>query len=50
MVQTIYDFVKAHRGEIKVETKPARAGSDGESEGLTAGHTGITFINHLPSN
>ncbi|MBI2731578.1 MAG: hypothetical protein HYX40_12660 [Sphingobacteriales bacterium] len=36
-----YDIVKAHGGELKVETKPAparsgsggRAGSDGENEG-----------------
>ncbi len=30
-----YDIVKAHGGEIKVNTKPARAGSDGENEGTT---------------
>ena len=28
-----YDIVKAHGGELKVETKPARAGSDGEGKG-----------------
>jgi two-component system, NtrC family, sensor kinase len=28
-----YDIVKAHGGELKVETKPARAGTDGEEEG-----------------
>jgi signal transduction histidine kinase len=28
-----YDIIKAHGGEIKVNTKPARAGSDGENEG-----------------
>jgi signal transduction histidine kinase/ligand-binding sensor domain-containing protein len=28
-----YDIVKAHGGELKVETKPARAGLDGEGEG-----------------
>ena len=28
-----YDIVKAHGGELKVETKPANAGSDGEGEG-----------------
>ncbi len=28
-----YDIVKAHGGEIKVNTKPARAGTDGENEG-----------------
>ncbi len=36
-----YDIVKAHGGEIKVETKPARAGTDGEWEGTT-------FIIQLP--
>ena len=39
VIQTIYDIVKAHGGVpiaigMKVETKPARAGSDGEGEGL----------------
>ena len=33
MIQTSYDIVKAHGGELKVETKPAHAGSDGEGEG-----------------
>ena len=33
VIQTIYDIVKVHSGELKVETKPARAGSDGEGEG-----------------
>jgi signal transduction histidine kinase len=33
MVQTIYDIVKAHGGEIKVETKSTRSGNDGENEG-----------------
>ncbi|MBC7534857.1 MAG: two-component sensor histidine kinase, partial [Ferruginibacter sp.] len=28
-----YDIIKAHGGEIKVETKPARAGTDGEGGG-----------------
>ena len=28
-----YDIVKAHGGELKVETKPARSGSDGEGVG-----------------
>ncbi len=36
-----YDIIKAHGGEIKVETKPARAGTDGEWEGTT-------FIIQLP--
>ena len=45
-----YDIVKAHGGEIKVETKvaqpPARAGSDGED---SAGRDdGSTFIIQLP--
>ena len=42
VIQTIYDIVKAHGGELKVETKPARAGSDGEGEGAT-------FIIQLPA-
>ena len=33
VIQTSYDIVKAHGGELKVETKTARAGSDGEGEG-----------------
>ena len=33
VIQTSYDIVKSHGGELKVETKPARAGSDGEGEG-----------------
>ena len=33
LIQTSYDIVKAHGGELKVETKPAHAGSDGEGEG-----------------
>jgi signal transduction histidine kinase len=37
-----YDIVKAHGGELQVETKPARAGTDGEGEGST-------FIIHLPT-
>jgi two-component system, NtrC family, sensor kinase len=36
-----YDIVKAHGGELKVETKPARSGSDGEGEGTE-------FIIQLP--
>ena len=36
---------KAHGGELKVETKPARAGTDGEGEGTT--YYPITcFLNH----
>jgi len=30
-----YDIVKSHGGELKVETKPARPGTDGEGEGTT---------------
>lgn len=31
MVQTIYDIIKAHGGEIKVESQPAgEAGKEGE--------------------
>jgi signal transduction histidine kinase len=37
-----YDIVKAHGGELQVETKPARAGTDGEGEGST-------FIIHFPT-
>ena len=37
-----YDIVKAHGGEIKVETKPARAGTAGEGEGTE-------FIIQLPA-
>ncbi len=37
MVQTIYDIIKAHGGEIKVETlsaeAAAQAGKEGEGEG-----------------
>ena len=40
MVQTIYDIIKAHGGEIKVETLPAgNAGKEGE---------GSAFIIQLP--
>ena len=41
LIQTIYDIVKAHGGEIKVETKPAYAGSDEEN-------VGTEFIIQLP--
>ena len=41
VIQTSYDIVKAHGGELKVETKPGRAGSDGENEGAE-------FIIQLP--
>lgn len=36
-----YDIVKAHGGELKVETKPASAGTDGEGEGTA-------FVIQLP--
>ena len=40
VIQTIYDIVKAHGGEIKVETPPAgRAGKENE---------GTAFIIQLP--
>jgi signal transduction histidine kinase len=38
-----YDIAKAHGGEIRVESKPARAGSDGEGEGSE-------FIIQIPIN
>jgi two-component system, NtrC family, sensor kinase len=41
-----YDIVKAHGGEIKVETKPARASKDGEGEA----RPGTEFIIYLPLN
>ncbi|WP_372946803.1 ATP-binding protein [Mariniphaga sp.] len=44
-----YDIVKAHGGEIKVETKPARAGSEGESDGLPGEQTGTEFTIILPA-
>ncbi len=44
-----YDIVKAHGGEIKVETKPARAGSEGESEGPHGEQTGTEFTIILPA-
>jgi signal transduction histidine kinase len=37
-----YDIVKAHGGELKVETKV--------SEGLAAGEAGTTFTIKLPIN
>ncbi len=37
-----YDIVKAHGGELKVETK--------EGEGLPAGQAGSTFIIQIPTN
>ena len=37
-----YDIIKAHGGELKVETKSARAGTDGEGEGSE-------FIIQLPA-
>ena len=41
MIQTIYDIIKAHGGEIKVETPPAGwAGKEGE---------GSEFVIQLPA-
>ncbi len=40
VVKTINDIIKAHGGEIKVETK--------EGEGLPAGEAGTEFIIQLP--
>ncbi|MFO7614684.1 MAG: ATP-binding protein [Bacteroidales bacterium] len=42
------DIVKAHGGELKVETKPARAVTDGQGGGLHAGEAGTAFIIQLP--
>jgi signal transduction histidine kinase len=42
-----YDIIKAHGGELRVETPPAgRAGKEGE--GLPAGQSGAEFIIQLP--
>ena len=40
VIQTIYDIVKAHGGELKVETK--------EGEGLPGEQSGSEFIISLP--
>ncbi|HUZ57897.1 MAG TPA: hypothetical protein VMU83_03875 [Hanamia sp.] len=50
MVQTAYDIVKAHGGELKVETLSAEeAGQIGkEGGGLPAGEAGTEFIVTLP--
>lgn len=40
VIQTIYDIVMAHGGEIRVNTK--------ENGGLPAGGTGTEFIIQLP--
>ena len=42
VIQTTHDIVKAHGGEIKVETMPG--------EGLPAGQAGSTFIIQIPTN
>ena len=42
VIQTTYDIVKAHGGEIKVETIPG--------EGLPAGQAGSTFIIQIRTN
>ena len=45
-----YDIVKAHGGELKVETKEARPDDPvGRGEGLPGGQTGSTFIIQLPA-
>ena len=41
-----YDIIKAHGGEIKVETRPDRAGSDVDA--LVGGDGGSEFIIQLP--
>ena len=50
MIQTSYDIVKAHGGELKVETLPAgKAGKEGD--GLPAealAQAGSEFIISLP--
>jgi len=40
VIQTIYDIIKAHGGEIKVESR--------EGEGLPGEQTGSEFIIQLP--
>ena len=42
VIQTSYDIVKAHGGEITVESK--------SGEGLPAGQTGSEFIISIPFN
>ena len=44
VVQTSYDIVKAHGGEIKVETLPAEAAAQAGKEG-----EGSEFIIQLPA-
>ena len=43
VIQTIYDIVKAHGGEIKVESLPAEAAAQAGKEG-----EGTRFIIQLP--
>jgi len=45
-----YDIVKAHRGELKLETLPAEAAPQAgkEGEGLPAGQAGSIFTIILP--
>ncbi len=44
-----YDIVRAHGGEIKVETMEARPDDTvGRGEGLPAGQAGAEFIIQLP--
>lgn len=42
VIQTIFDIIKAHGGELKVETK--------EGEGLPSGQAGSKFTIFLPDN
>ena len=44
-----YEIVKAHGGEIKVNTKSTRVGADGKNEGLTGEQTGTEFTITLPA-
>ena len=44
-----YDIVKAHGGEIKVNTNSARSGAEGENEGLPGEQTGTEFTIILPA-
>jgi signal transduction histidine kinase len=49
VIQTGYDIVKAHGGELKVETNEARTDEPfGRGEGLPAEQAGSTFTILLP--
>lgn len=43
VIQTMYDIIKAHSGELKVMTKVADPGSVGKREGTT-------FVIYIPNN